>query len=152
MFDEIKKWLQSHEIQFKEIHHEPTFTSEQSANARGEDLSTGGKALIMKVGKEFKIFVISASKKIDSSAIKKYFGVKKLRFVNPEELKELTGLVPGSVPPLGQPFFDLELFIDESITQNEKIAFNAASLENSLIIKVKDYLKITGGKIIKFSK
>ena len=152
MFEEIKKWLRSHQIQFKEIHHQPTLTSEQSAKVRGEDLSTGGKALVMKVGKEYKIFVISASRKVDSAAIKKYFGVKKLRFVNPDELKELTGLVPGSVPPFGKPFIQLDLFIDESITQNEIIAFNAASLEDSLILRVSDYLKVVQGTVFSFSK
>ncbi len=104
MFEEIENWLKSNNIEFRTVQHEPTLTSDQSAKARGENLSIGGKALVMKVGNEFKLFVINASKKIDSSAIKKYFGVKRLRFTNQEELIELTGLVPGSIPPFGKLF------------------------------------------------
>lgn len=151
MFEKIKTWLIEQGIEFKEVCHEPTLTSEQSARARGEDLSTGGKALLMKVGSEYKLFIISASKKVDSRAIKAYFGAKKLRFADKDELMALTSLVPGSVPPFGEPFFNLELFIDESLTNNEKIAFNAGSLTNSIIMKMDDYLKIVHASFFKFS-
>ena len=71
MFEKIKSWLNQQGIEFKEVSHEPTLTSEQSAKARGEDLSIGGKAILMKVGDQYTLFVISAAKKIDSKAIKK---------------------------------------------------------------------------------
>ncbi|MBU1013745.1 MAG: hypothetical protein KKG99_12135 [Bacteroidetes bacterium] len=151
MFEEIKFWLQSQKIEFALIQHEPTLTSAQSAKARGEDLSIGGKAIIMKVGNDFKIFVLSASKKIDSNAIKKQFGVKKLRFVNSDELKKLTGLTSGAVPPFAKPFFDMDLYIDQSILQNTRIAFNAGSLTNSIILSVDDYIRIARGIVFGFS-
>ena len=152
MFEEIKNWLNSQNINFRIINHQPTKTSEESAKARGEELSTGGKALVMKVGDEFKIFVLSASKKIDSAAIKHKFNVKKLRFANSDELKKLTGLVPGSVPPFGKPIIHLELFVDNSIKHNSKIAFNAASLTDSIIMSMKDYLQIAQANFFDFSK
>lgn len=152
MFEEIKLWLQSQKIEFTIIQHEPTLTSAESAKARGEDLSIGGKALIMKVGNDFKIFVLSASRKIDSNAIKKQFNVKKLRFVNSDELKDLTGLTSGAIPPFGRPIINLDLFIDRSIQNNEKIAFNAASLTNSIIMRMKDYLSIVEAEFFDFSK
>jgi len=152
MFEEIKLWLQSQKIEFTIIQHEPTLTSAESAKARGEDLSIGGKALIIKVGNDFKIFVLSASRKIDSNAIKKQFNVKKLRFVNSDELKDLTGLTSGAIPPFGRPIINLDLFIDRSIQNNEKIAFNAASLTNSIIMRMKDYLSIVEAEFFDFSK
>ncbi|MBU1071078.1 hypothetical protein KKG65_01540 [Patescibacteria group bacterium] len=152
MFQKIKEWLHSKSIDFREVHHEPTKTSEESAKARGEDLSTGGKALVLKVDDFFGLFIFSAAKKLDSSAVKKYFNAKKLRFATREELMELTGLVPGSVPPFGKPMLDLELFVDKSIENNEKIAFNAGSLTGSIIMSTKDYLQIANPKTFNFSK
>src|SRR3990172_13292322 len=101
VYGEIKKLLDSHGIQYREVHHEPTRTSVESAKARGEDLAIGGKAILMKVGQQYKLFVLSAAKKIDSQKIKARFGERKLRFATPEELMELTGLEPGAVPPFG---------------------------------------------------
>lgn len=152
MFEEIKEWLNTQSITFKQVHHGPVETSEAAALARGEDLSIGGKALVLKIDDSFKLCVLSAAKKLDSGALKKHFGAKKLRFADRDELKGLTGLVPGSVPPFGKPLIDLELILDQSILQNQKIAFNAGSLTDSIIMSVKDYLKVASPEIISFSK
>lgn len=152
MFEKIKEWLTAQSITFKQVHHEPTETSEAAALARGEDLSIGGKALVVKIDDSYKLCVLSAAKKLDSGALKKHFGTKKLRFADRDELMELTGLVPGSVPPFGKPLIDLELLLDQSILQNQKIAFNAGSLTDSIIMSLQDYLKVANPLILAFSK
>jgi len=149
--ERIKALLASHGIQYRAVHHQPTRTSEESARARGEALSIGGKAIVMKVGSGYKLFVLSAAKKIDSQKIRDYFGEKKLRFATPEELMELTGLVPGAVPPFGRPITPFELYVDTSITANEKIAFNAGSLTDSIIMDCIDYLRIAQPEVFEFS-
>lgn len=147
----IRDLLINSNIDFKEMHHKPTYTSEESAAERGEDLKTGGKAIVMKTGDDFKLFVIAADRKMNSGKIKKYFNVRKLRFATTEELFRLTGLVPGSVPPLGKPIMDLELFIDHSVTHHDKIAFNAGSLTDSIVMNTDDYLKVAQGTVGDFS-
>lgn len=136
---------------YRAVHHEPTYTSEQSAAARGEDIRVGGKALLMKAGDEFHLLVLSAARKLDSAAVRKYFGVKKARFATPEELMDRTGLVPGSVPPFGRPILPFDLFVDKSVFENEKIAFNAGSLTDSIIMSTADYRRIAGGEVFRFS-
>ena len=138
-------------VSYRTVHHAPTLTSEESARARGEDIRIGGKALVVKVGEDCRLFVLSAARNLDSLAIKHHFAVKKIRFASPEELLQLTGLVPGSVPPFGKPLLPFELFIDASILANEKIAFNAGSLTDSIIMPVVDYPCITRSKVFAFS-
>lgn len=130
------------EVEFEVFHHEPTLTSEDSAKVRGEELKTGGKALLLKIDKGFKLFVLAADKKLNSKKIKKNFKVKSIRFSTKEELYTLTQLVSGSVPPFGKPILDFELFVDNSICKNEVICFNAGSLEDSIRMKVRDYIKV----------
>jgi Ala-tRNA(Pro) deacylase len=150
ILDLIRQHLRSQSIDFREVHHAPTFTSEESAKARGEDLRIGGKALLMKTGDVFRLFVLSASLKADSAAIREKFGVRKTRFATADELKELTGLVPGSVPPFGHPILPFELYADVSITANEKIAFNAGSLEDSIILRVDDWVRVARPEVFSF--
>lgn len=150
--EKIKILLDEHNIVYTELHHEETITSEDSARVRGEDISTGGKALLLKVDDEFKLFIISAAKKLKSSAIKKHLKVKKVRFATREELLEHTGLVPGSVPPFGEPILPFKLYADTSIELNEKIAFNAGTLTDSITLLVEDYLRIAKPEIFTFSK
>lgn len=140
--DAIRTLLTANAVPFREVHHEPTPTSEDSARARGEELRTGGKALVMKGDDRWFLFVLPADCKADSAAIRRELGVKKLRFATPDDLRERTGLVPGSVPPFGPPILPLPLYVDEQITQNDRIAFNAGSLTDSMILAVSDYLRV----------
>src|SRR5262245_46510228 len=147
-FTAIVEWLTRENVAFRHVHHEPTYTSEESAKARGESVAVGGKALVVKVGDTFRLFVLSAARKFDSGAVKKRFGVKKIRFAEKEELLELTGLVPGSVPPFGLPILNLPLHVDPSILANAVIAFNAGSLTDSLIVPVPDYMRIAQPEVL----
>ena len=145
-FQLIKDLLQKNSIPYRHIHHQPTHTSAESARARGESMRIGGKALVMKIEDEFKLFVLSAALKLNSRAIKRHFGIKRTRFANRDELMELTGCVPGCVPPFGEPILPPEIYLDNSILENEKIAFNAGSLTDSIIMKVEDYLRVVEPK------
>ncbi len=147
----IREMLDARGVEYREVHHEPTFTSEQSAAARGESIRIGGKALLLKVGDEFKLFVLSAVLKLDSKAVRKHLGVRASRFANKEELAELTGLVPGCVPPFGEPILPFKLYVDESVTRNERIAFNAGSLTDSIILSTEDYVALAQPEVFRFA-
>ncbi len=152
IYDEIRTWLDREGVSYRTVHHPPTRTSEESAHARGEDLRVGGKALLVRVGDDdFRLCVLSAARKLDSAALKAHFGVKKLRFATAEELLRLTGLVPGSVPPFGPPVLPFELSVDESIRANERIAFNAGSLTDSIIMSTSDYLRVARPRVAAFA-
>ena len=147
----IRDWLRREGIAFREVHHEPTRTSEESARARGEELRVGGKALLIKVDAEFRLFVLSAERKLDSAAIRTHFVAKKTRFASPEELLELTGLVPGCVPPFGPPILPFPLYVDPSVLENERIAFNAGSLTDSIIMNIVDYRRLAQPEVFTFA-
>ena len=149
--ERIVSLLRENGVSFRELHHEPTRTSEESARVRGEELKNGGKAIVLKVENTFKLFVLSAARKLDSSSVKAHFKVKRLRFATEDELLNLTGLVPGSIPPFGRPIFDIDLFVDNSIMENERIAFNAGSLTDSIIMSISDYAKLARPEVFAFS-
>lgn len=151
VYQAILYLLRSSGASFRTVHHEPTFTSEESARARGEDLRVGGKALLIKAGDEFRLFVLSATLRADSAAIKAHLGVKKSRFATAEELLGLTGLAPGSVPPFGRPILPFALYADPSIEENERIAFNAGSLTDSVVMPVEDWLRVAAPEVFRFA-
>jgi Ala-tRNA(Pro) deacylase len=79
--------------------------------------------------------------------------VKKIRFATKDELFDLTGLVPGSVPPFGRPILPLELFADDLVGQQyDKIAFNAGSLTNSIIMATTDWKRVAQPRQFSFAK
>jgi len=147
----IREWLKRENVTFREAHHEPTRTSEESARARGEEMRVGGKALLIKVDDTFRLFVLSAHRKLDSAAIRNRFGAKKTRFATPEELMRLTGLVPGSVPPFGDPLQPFPLYADPSVFENDRVAFNAGSLTDSIVMPVEEYRRLAKPDVFPFS-
>ena len=139
----LRDWLTSQGVAYREVRHEPTTTSEQSAQARGEELRVGGKALLMKGDDDqFRLFVLPANRKVDSAALRQKFGFKRLRFATAEGLKAATELVPGSVPPFGRPILPFDLYLDSAVKSNDRIAFNAGALTDSMIVPMVDYLRV----------
>jgi len=141
--EQIRAHLKAMNITYHEVEHEPTRTSEESAMARGEELKVGAKALLLRTDGVFRLFVLPADRKLDSATIRRHLGVRKTRFATTEELHQLTGLVPGAVPPFGEPILPFEIYADEAVgTETEKVAFNAGSLSNSIIMSASDWLTI----------
>ena len=144
----LRAWLDAEGVAYRYVEHGPTRTSEESAAARGESLEIGAKALVLKADETFILVVMSAARKLRSNALRKHLGASRLRFATTEELDELTGLPPGAVPPFGRPILDLPLYIDRSVTRNDKAAFNAGSLTASIVMPTEDYLRLARGTIV----
>jgi Ala-tRNA(Pro) deacylase len=150
--EKIRKHLDGLGISYREIHHAPTPTSEESARARGEPLAVGGKALVLRLGNGiYTLFVFSAARRLDSGSVRKRFG-RGIRFATPEELLELTGLVPGSVPPFGSPILPMPLYADPSTLANDRIAFNAGSLTDSMVMASADWARAASPEVFPFTR
>lgn len=134
VLEAIRALLDANGVAYREMEHAPTRTSRESADARGEPMEIGGKALVVKVDDTFGVFVLSAVLELSSRRIRRHLGARRTRFANPEELLSMTGLVPGCVPPFGRPILPFELYVDPSIVANDRIAFNAGSLTHSMIL------------------
>jgi prolyl-tRNA editing enzyme YbaK/EbsC (Cys-tRNA(Pro) deacylase) len=153
VLDKIRSLLSSPKLSYKEIEHAPTFTSEESARARGEELEVGAKAILMKIADDYRLFVLPANRRLDSSAIKRELGAKSMRFASREELLELTGLVPGSVPPFGPPVLPFKLYCDLAVgASRDRVAFNAGSLTVSMVMAASDWEKAAQPSRFSFSK
>ncbi len=151
VFDSICAFLDAEGVAYRSIHHAPTRTSEESAQIRGEELKIGAKAILLKTDEEFRLFVISAALRIDSKAIKRSLGAKSVRFATAQELLSLSGVEPGAVPPFGQPILPFELYADPTVFANERVAFNAGTLTDSIIMSAKDYRRIAGARELSFA-
>lgn len=143
VYDRIVAHLTDAGVAFRSVVHKPTLTSEDSARARGEPLSVGAKALLLKCDGAFRLVVIAADRKLQSRMLKNALRVRDVRFATRDELMGLTGLVPGSVPPFGEPILPFALYADVSVgAAHQRVAFNAGDLTKSIIMAVSDWERI----------
>lgn len=151
--EEILSLLNEAGVDFRELEHPPTRTSEEAATARSESLSVGAKALLLKTDDVFRLFVLPADRKLNSGAIRHHLHVKRTRFATREELHGMTGLVPGCVPPFGEPVLPFELYADVAVgAAIDRVAFNAGSLTHSIIMSASDWAQIARPSRFSFSR
>src|SRR6516165_1190733 len=117
VFERLEALLHHQAVEFTVLRHEPVFTSEQAAAVRGTPLSSGAKALVLKAGDGFVLAVLPADRKLDSKKARDALKVKGLRFASKEEVMQLTGLAPGSIPPFGS-LFGLKTYCEPGLAEN----------------------------------
>jgi Ala-tRNA(Pro) deacylase len=146
VFARIEELLNARGVAFEVLRHEPVYTSEQAAAVRGTSLSSGAKALVCKADDRFVMFVIPADRKLASREIRRARRWRKLRFADRDEVGELTGLEPGSIPPFGS-LFGLPTLCDERLGENETINFNAGDHRVSVSMRYEDYVRVESPEV-----
>jgi Ala-tRNA(Pro) deacylase len=141
VFERVQARLTEAGIAFGVLRHAPVYTSEEAAAVRGVALSSGAKALVVKAGDEFVMFVVPADRKLDSKKARAALGVKSTRFGSREEVEQLTGLQPGSIPPFGS-LFGLSTACDPALGDNASINFNAGDHGISVALTCADFLAV----------
>ena len=147
----IIQLLDRHKATYKTLIHPPTRTSQESADVRGVPLSSGAKAMLLRGkknalqgGNTFCLAVLSASSKADLKRLKTVLGVKELSMATELEVKNVTGCVPGAVPPFGSLFESVITIADNSLQkQGPCLNFNAGLRTQSVIgLSTKEYYEI----------
>ncbi len=134
------------------LEHGTVSTAREAAAARATDLAEGAKAILLKYDGRFGIFVLSAARQLRSAKIRRGLRVRRTRFAYPEELREMTGLLPGSVPPFGEPVLPFPLFADPSVERHETLVFTAGSRTTSIRMTTSDYLRIAEPRVFPFAR
>ena len=147
----ILEFLRSKGIEFEKLEHVPVTTSSAAAGARGSSLSQGAKAIVVKANEEYYHLIISAAVRLDNKKLRKILGTRRVRFARADELLELTGCLPGSVPPFGN-MFGLPVLMDDALMSEEIVYFNCGSHTVSLRMKRVDLAAATNAQIEDFHR
>jgi Ala-tRNA(Pro) deacylase len=139
VFERLQERLQTAGVSFTVLRHEPVYTSEQAAAARGVPLASGAKALVLKAGEAFVLAVVPADRKLDSKKARASLGTRSIRFATREEVEHLTALQPGSIPPFGS-LFGLRTYCDPALGESASINFNAGDHSISVQMTHDDYV------------
>jgi Ala-tRNA(Pro) deacylase len=151
VFERLSDLLSAKGARFDVLRHSPVFTSEEAAAIRGTPLASGAKALVCKADDRFVLIVLPADRKLASKAVRKGEGAKSLRFASREEVEQLTGLAPGSIPPLGS-LFGLPTWCDDRLGEQERINFNAGDHAISISLSYSDYVAVEQPKLGRYAE
>ena len=142
--------LRDEQAAFRLTQHDPVTTSAEAAAVRGAELRSGAKAMLVKGKTGFVLAVLAGDRKIDWKLLAPLVGGKGARFANDDELRALTGLTKGAVPPFGR-LFGLRTLYDRSLLEVETVNFNAGTHTDSIAMSRDDLIRIGGGELADFS-
>ncbi len=151
VFDRVCQLLDEKGAPHSVLRHAPVYTSEEAANVRGTSLASGAKALICKADDQFVMFVLPADRKLASKPARTQLAAKSLRFATREEVLEITGLRPGSIPPFGS-LFGLVTWCDELLGEQPQINFNAGDHGISISLTYADYVMAEAPRLGRFAQ
>lgn len=150
-FEKIINFLNDSQVNYKLVEIDLNNSSEENSRMIGTTSSQEVKSLLL-IGDEKTYFaIVGRSNKIDFSKLKKILGVKNLTMVIPEEVKKITGVEIGSVPPFGN-LIKIPVYFDSALTKEDKIAFSAGTNNKIIVMTPSDFVKIINPKIFDFIK
>ena len=152
VFTRIKNLLDEYKVHYEVLEHPPVKTSEEAAKVRNTSLKQGVKALLLYADDNPIMATVAGDRKIDFHAFRKVYNVKDLRMATPEEVKKVSSVEIGAVPPYGPVIFDIPLYADKSLSENEEIVYNAGSHSVSIKMRYKDFERVSQPIIGEFSK
>lgn len=144
IMSQIVEKLDSANVKYKLLEHEPARTSEQAAKIRGTTLDQGAKALVLAskeyAGKMIQV-VIPAHKQLDLDKVNELLG-ERFEVAQGEVVEKYTGVKMGGVPPFGR-LMKLEVYFDKSFWDRDgEVVFNCGRKDRSILVQAKDLIDL----------
>lgn len=148
----LEEFLKKNSAAFKVVSHQEAFTAQEVAAAmhvHGRELA---KAVMLKVNGKYVMAVLPAHLKVDIEKLKSVLKEKNLRLATEDEFKKLfPDCEPGAEPPFGN-LYNIDTLVDESLTRDEHIFFNAGNHYEAVDMVYSDYVKLVKPRVAEFAK
>ncbi|MGH8003850.1 MAG: aminoacyl-tRNA deacylase [Limisphaerales bacterium] len=147
----LKEFLDSHNIKYVVISHSRAVTAQEvaaSAHISGKEMA---KTVMVKLDGKMAMAVLPASARVNLDLLKEVSGAKEVDLAAELEFRELfPECEPGAMPPFGN-LYGMSVFVSESLTKDEEIAFNAGSHTELIKLSYKDFERLVKAKIARLS-
>jgi len=147
----LKEFFDNQNIKYVTISHSAAYTAQEiaaSAHIPGKELA---KTVMVKIDGKMAMAVLPASYNVDFDLFKKVAGTSKVELAAEKEFKDMfPGCDVGAMPPFGN-LYGMDVFVAESLAEDEEIAFNAGSHAELIRLAYKDFERLAKPKVGRFS-
>ncbi|MEE8263933.1 MAG: YbaK/EbsC family protein [Gammaproteobacteria bacterium] len=147
----LKDFLDKNKTKYVSIKHSPTYTAQEiaaSAHIPGKELA---KTVMVKLDGKLAMAVLPASFRVDLNRLKDAAGVGVVEIANEQDFKNLFPECElGAMPPFGN-LYDMDVYVAQSLAEDEEIAFNAGSHTELIKLAYKDFEKLVAPKVVEFA-
>jgi Ala-tRNA(Pro) deacylase len=149
--EKLKKFLDENQVKYTVCSHSVAYTAQEIAAKTHVSGDVFAKTVMIKIDGKFAMAVLPASYHVDVELLKKQIGTKELRLAYESEFKDIFPKCDvGAMPPFGN-LWDLGVFVAESLTSNEEIAFSSGSHNEIMKLSYKDFENLVKPVKLKYS-
>jgi len=147
----LKEFLDSHKVKYVTLTHSTAYTAQEIASLvqiRGEEFA---KTVIVRIDGAMVMAVLPASYHVDLPLLKAAAQGKKIALASEIDFRDrFPECETGAMPPFGQ-LYGMPVFVDESLTRDKEIAFNAGTHHELIRLSYEDFARLVQPKVAKFS-
>ncbi len=147
----LKEFLDSHGVKYVSIRHSPAFTAQEiaaSAHVPGRELA---KTVVAEADGRMVMAVLPASHRVVLDFLQDATGAKSVRLASERDFRDrFPDCDIGAMPPFGN-LYGMDVFVSESLTEDEEIAFNAGSHTELIRLGYADYAKLVQPTVAKIA-
>jgi Ala-tRNA(Pro) deacylase len=146
----VKKFLDENGVSYSTMSHPTAYTAQEtaaSAHVPGKELA---KVVILKADDRFVMAVLPAPFQVDLNKFRAVAGASHLSLATEDEFESLfPRCETGAMAPFGN-LYDLDVFVDKTLKEDEDIYFNAGTHSEAVQMKYSDYEILVRPKIADF--
>jgi len=147
----LKDYLEQNQGSYELGYHVRVYTAQEIAAAQHVPGKEMAKVVMVKTDGKSVMLVLPASYRVEMKKLKGVLNSKKVVMVKEEEFQELfPDCEIGAMPPFGN-LYNLEVWVDQVLTEDDFIVFRAGSHVETLRIKYSDYARLVSPKVGDFS-
>ena len=147
----LMEFLVDQHVKFVTISHSPAFTAQEiaaTAHIPGKQLA---KSVVVKIDGKVALAVLSALDMVSLERLKEATGAEMVELASEEEFGDLfPGCEVGAMPPFGN-LWDLNVFVDQRLREDEHIAFNAGSFTELVQLSYSDFESLVHPTVVRLS-
>lgn len=123
----LKEFLDGSGVHYETISHSAAYTTQEVAAAAHIPGREVAKTVMVKVDGDMAMVVLPAPKQVDLERVREITGAASVDLAGEDEFKDLfPNCEPGAMPPFGN-LWDLQVFVDQRLREDERIAFNSGT-------------------------
>ncbi|MFZ5981790.1 MAG: aminoacyl-tRNA deacylase [Candidatus Zixiibacteriota bacterium] len=147
----LKDFLDQNNIKYCTINHSLAYAAHEVAACARIPARELAKTVIVKIDNQLAMAVLPASYKVDLNLLRDITGAHSVQLATENEFKVMfPECAVGAMPPFGN-LYGLDVYVAETLTENEQISFNAGSHTELIKMEFMDFERLVKPKVLKFS-
>ncbi len=147
----VREYLDSHTVKYMVMSHSPAYTAQEVAQKTHISGKEVAKTVMVKIDGRMAMVVLPATCEIDFHRLKKVLSAARVELAGEDDFRALfPDCEAGAMPPFGN-LYDMPVYVDESLSKDADIVFNAGTHTEVIRMSFEDYEGLVNPKILIFA-